>query len=290
MIAAPAVDLRGGRCVQLVGGRPEDERVSLPDPVAVAERWWSLGFGTLHLVDLDAALGHGDNLPVLERLLGATPAETQVGGGVRDHARIEALLAAGADRVIVGTKAIDDPDWLAAAADRHPGRLMIALDTREGRILRKGWTEDTGLEVERFLSAVADLPLAGVLSTDVGREGRMEGIDRDAVGRVVRACPHRAWISGGVTTAEELAYLTDVGAGGAVLGMAIYTDTLDAGAVARRWGGRDATAEGGATPSNDPDAATPTPRQTGAAPASNDERGAATPPGINRRQSTERDA
>lgn len=238
MIAAPAVDLRGGRCVQLVGGRPEDERVSLPDPVAVAERWWSLGFGTLHFVDLDAALGHGDNLDVLEKLLAATPATTQVGGGVRDGARIDALLAAGADRVIVGTKAIDEPDWLAAEAERNPGRVMIALDTRAGRVLRKGWTEDTGVEVERFLGDVASLPLAGVLSTDVGREGKMEGIDRASVGRVIEACPHPAWISGGVTTTSELEYLDERGAAGAVLGMALYTETLAPDVVAPRWGRR----------------------------------------------------
>ena len=239
MIAAPAVDLRGGRCVQLVGGRPEDERVSLPDPVAVAERWWAMGFGTLHFVDLDAALGHGDNLPLLEKLLGATPAVTQVGGGVRDSARIDALLAAGADRVIVGTKAIDEPEWLAAEAERNPGRLMLALDTRDGRVLRKGWTGDTGIRVEDFLTGIAELPLAGVLSTDVGREGKMEGIDRAFVARVIGACPHPAWISGGVTTADELEYLGDMGAAGAVLGMALYTETLDPATVAPRWGGHD---------------------------------------------------
>ena len=244
MIAAPAVDLRGGKCVQLVGGRPDDERVSLPDPVAVAQRWWSLGFGTLHLVDLDAALGGGDNLPLLGRLLVSTPARTQVGGGVRDGRRIEALLAAGADRVIVGTRAIDDPDWLAARAEQHPGRIMVALDTRDGRVLRKGWTEDTGIEVERFLSELATLPLAGVLSTDVGREGRLQGIDREGVGRAIAACPHPTWISGGVTTTDELAHLEAAGAAGAVLGMAIYTDTLDAGEVAARWGGRAGGAAG----------------------------------------------
>lgn len=248
MIAAPAVDLRGGRCVQLVGGRPEDERVSLPDPVAVAERWWGLGFATLHFVDLDAALRLGDNLPVLERLLAATPAETQVGGGVRDGARIDALLTAGADRVIVGTKAIDEPEWLAAEAERNPGRLMLALDTRNGRVLRKGWTEDTGIPVERFLGDIARLPLAGVLSTDVGREGRMEGIDRQAVARVIEACPHPAWISGGVTTTDELAFLGSRGAAGAVLGMALYTETLDPAAVAPRWGGRTPAAPDTHTP------------------------------------------
>ncbi|MEQ8330334.1 MAG: 1-(5-phosphoribosyl)-5-[(5-phosphoribosylamino)methylideneamino] imidazole-4-carboxamide isomerase [Longimicrobiales bacterium] len=237
MRAAPAVDLRGGRCVQLVGGRPDDERVSLPDPVAVAGRWWEMGFGTLHLVDLDAALGSGDNLDLLRALLAATPAETQVGGGIRDDARADALLDAGADRVVVGTRALDDPDWFAALSGRWPGRVMVAADTRDGEVLRKGWTEGSGLPVADFLARLADLPLAGVLSTDVGREGRMEGIDRSEVARTVAASPHPVWISGGVTTEDELAWLDDGRAAGAVLGMALYTGTLDPERVARRWGG-----------------------------------------------------
>lgn len=248
MIAAPAVDLRGGRCVQLVGGRTEEERVSLPDPVAVAGRWWTTGFHTLHLVDLDAALGSGDNLDVLREILAATPAETQVGGGIRDDARADALVAAGADRVVVGTRALDDPDWLAGLARRHPGRVVVAADTREGKVLRKGWTEASGLQVDEFLATLDGLPLAGVLATDVGREGRLEGIDRDGVAATVAASPHPVWISGGVTTLDELAWLEEAGAWGAVLGMALYTEALDADTVARRFGGvpdRDDDPRGG---------------------------------------------
>ena len=141
--------------------------------------------------------------------------------------------------MIVGTKAIDEPEWLAAEAERNPGRLMLALDTRDGRVLRKGWTEDTGIRVEDFLAGIAELPIAGVLSTDVGREGKMEGIDRASVARVIEACPHPVWISGGVTTADELEYLGDIHAAGAVLGMALYTETLDPATIAPRWGGRD---------------------------------------------------
>jgi phosphoribosylformimino-5-aminoimidazole carboxamide ribotide isomerase len=237
VIAAPAVDLRGGRCVQLVGGRPEDERVSLPDPVAVAERWWSLGFGTLHLVDLDAALGSGDNLARLRDLVTATPAETQVGGGIRDDSRAEALLNAGADRIVVGTRALDDPRWLEGLAIDHPGRVLVAADTREGRVLRKGWTQASDLTVVDLLRRLDGLPLAGVLATDVGREGRLGGIDRTAVARTVEESAHPVWISGGVTTEDELAYLEAVGAHGAVLGMALYAGTMDADTVARRWGG-----------------------------------------------------
>ena len=237
MIAAPAVDLKGGRCVQLVGGRPEDERVSLPDPVAVAQQWWDLGFGTLHLVDLDAALGSGDNFEVMRELVTATPAVTQVGGGIRDDQRAEALLDAGADRIVVGTRALDDPAWLGELATRHPGRVMVAADTRDGIVLRKGWTQESGLTVEDFLRRLDGLLLAGVLATDVGREGRLAGIHREATAATVEASSHPVWISGGVTTEDELAYLQEIGAAGAVLGMALYTETMNTQDVARRWGG-----------------------------------------------------
>lgn len=236
MIVTPAVDLRGGRCVQLVGGRPEDERVSLPDPEAVAQRWWAQGFASLHLVDLDAALGSGDNLSVLRALVAATPALTQVGGGVRDEERADALMAAGADRVVVGTRAVDDHAWLVALASSRPGRIVVAVDTRDGFVLTRGWTERSGLAISDFLERIQGLPLAGVLATDVGREGRLEGIDRDAVARTLRWSAHPVWISGGITTEGELAWLDDAGARGAVLGMALYTGTLDAERLAQRWG------------------------------------------------------
>ncbi len=236
MIVAPAVDVRGGRCVQLVGGVPEAEAVSLNDPVAVAERWWQSGFATLHVVDLDAALGSGDNFALLRELLTATDAETQVGGGIRDDHRADALITAGADRIIVGTRALDDRAWLSQLTRRHPARVMVALDTKDGIVLRKGWRETTGLEVGALLAELAELPLAGILSTDVGREGRLEGIDREAAGRTVSASAQAMWISGGVTTIDELTHLDALGATGVVLGMALYTNTLDAGEVAHRWG------------------------------------------------------
>jgi len=236
VIATPAVDLRHGYCVQLVGGRPEDEPVSLPDPVAVARGWYELGFESVHVVDLDAALGDGDNLGLAIALLTATPADTQVGGGIRDDTRADALLAAGADRVVIGTRALADPDWLAALAARHPRRVVLALDTRDGLVVSKGWKEATALRALDYLPRLAALPLAGVLSTDVGREGRLEGIDRDWCARVVEASPWPVWISGGVTTLDELEWLDQAGAHAVVLGMAIYTDTLDRGEVAARWG------------------------------------------------------
>jgi len=237
VIAIPAVDLKGGRCVQLVGGRPEDERVSLPDPVAVAARWRSEGFASVHVVDLDAALGSGDNSDTIAKIVQAADTDIQVGGGVRTDARADTLLGSGVDRIVIGTKALDDREWLAQVAERWPQRVMLALDTRDGMILRKGWTEATALRIEAYLPTLTDVPLAGILSTDVGREGRLEGIDQDGCARVIDASPHPVCISGGITTMDEMAFLDEAGATGVVLGMAIYTDTLNTREVARRWGG-----------------------------------------------------
>jgi phosphoribosylformimino-5-aminoimidazole carboxamide ribotide isomerase len=259
VIAIPAVDLKGGRCVQLVGGRPDDERVSLPDPVAVARRWYETGFEVLHIVDLDAALGSGDNRELALRVAKDSPAEVQVGGGVRSDAAADAILTGAVQRIIVGTRAVEDPTWLAALAERHPHRVMVAADIRDGVVLRRGWTEGSDLEVTAFVAGLAEIPLAGVLCTDVGREGRMEGIDRTGTTRVVAASPHPVYISGGVTTVDDLAALEEVGAAGAVLGMALYTDTLDADEVARRWGARPGEGAGTASPAHGND---PNPRPT----------------------------
>jgi phosphoribosylformimino-5-aminoimidazole carboxamide ribotide isomerase len=236
VIAVPAVDLKGGRCVQLVGGRPEDERVSLPDPVGVAHGWMFVGFSSLHVVDLDGALGLGTNLGIIERIAREVECDLQVGGGLRSDEAVDAVLEAGADRAIVGTRAVEDPEWLGALSRRHPGRVVVAADVRDGRVLSKGWVESTGKPIAEFVGKLDGLPLAGILCTDVGREGKVQGIDRGFVGQVIAASAFPVWISGGVTTIEELRFLDDCGAAGAVLGMALYTGVLDANLVAKEFG------------------------------------------------------
>ena len=236
MIAAPAVDLREGRCVQLVGGRPEEERVSLPDPVGQGRLWWEMGFGTLHIVDLDAALGLGDNRSIIKQVVRGTSATIQVGGGIREESDVEALLGLGVKRVIVGTRAIDDPEWLDAVSRKHPDRITVAADIREGVVVRKGWTESSGIPVLELLERLETLPLAGILCTDVSREGRLGGIDLPGARSVIEGSRHPVWISGGVTTMDELDALGRAGAAGAVLGMALFTETLPPTQVARRFG------------------------------------------------------
>ena len=238
MIAVPAVDLREGRCVQLVGGRPDQEKLSLENPSLVALRWYETGFAQLHVVDLDAAMGLGENDLLVGEVIAGTAAETQVGGGIRDDVRADVLFASGAARVVVGTRAVDDPEWLARLAARYPGRIVVAADVRGGFVLRRGWTEATKLSVQSFLRGLEGLDLAAVLCTDVDREGRMEGIDLDEMRAVIDGTSHEVMVSGGITSLEDLEALASAGAYAAVLGMALYTGRLNAAAVARNWGGK----------------------------------------------------
>jgi phosphoribosylformimino-5-aminoimidazole carboxamide ribotide isomerase len=236
LLAWPAVDLKGGRVVQLVGGRPEEERVSLPDPVAAARHWVEeVGFRALHVIDLDAALGTGSNRDAIRAILGTVDVPVQVGGGVRDDAAVDALLDAGADRVIAGTRAGEDRRWLEQIAARHPGRIVVAADAREREVVVHGWTEGAGLSVCHFMRSLDDLPLAGILVTDVGREGRLAGIDTQLFGDVVLCSAHPILAAGGIAVEEDLRRLADAGVAGAVLGMSIYAGDIDAARVAREF-------------------------------------------------------
>jgi phosphoribosylformimino-5-aminoimidazole carboxamide ribotide isomerase len=227
VIAYAAIDLRGGRVVQLIGGLPERERLSLPDPVAVARRFAEQGFGALHVVDLDAAFQHGSNAAQVEAIIDAVDVPVQVGGGVRDDGSLQRWLDAGAARVIVGTRAINDPDWLAAAARRHPERLVVAADLRDDVIVTHGWTRSSGLPLGDFLAGAGTLPLAGLLVTDVGREGRLEGVDGALFARLAAATRLPVIAAGGIGSLQDLYDLAGAGVAGAVIGTALYTGAVE---------------------------------------------------------------
>jgi phosphoribosylformimino-5-aminoimidazole carboxamide ribotide isomerase len=227
MIVYPAIDLRGGRAVQLVGGQPGAERVSLPDPVAVAEDWVRTGFRALHVVDLDAALGEGSNHETILAILEAVTVPVQVGGGIRDDNAAARLLEAGAARVITGTRAIEDPDWLAGLAARWPDQVAVAVDIRDGRVLARGWTATTALDATSFIQRLDVIPLAAVIVTDVTREGQLKGVDTDCFAGLARISGHPLQAAGGITNLADLRALAAVGVAGAVVGMSIYTGAID---------------------------------------------------------------
>ena len=233
MIVFAAIDLRGGRVVQLVGGRPEDERVSLPDPAGVARGWIDVGFTALHVVDLDAALGVGSNAAAVGQVIAASGgARVQVAGGVRTTDRAEALLDAGADAVVVGTRGVQEPAWLEEITARWPGRIVLAADVRGDDVVVRGWTAAAGITVDELLGRIAALPLAAVLVTDVVREGQMTGADTARFRYLAETSPHPVLASGGIAGAADLAVLSRTGVAGAIVGMALYTGALDAAAIA----------------------------------------------------------
>ena len=235
MIVIPAVDLRDGACVQLVGGEYSRERVRLEDPVWVAHAWAQQGFRRLHVVDLDAATGRGENRALVRDILAIGELEVQVGGGVRSIERIEELLDAGAVRVVLGTRALEEPDWLAEAASLFPGELIVAADVRDRRIVTRGWARTLPRHVLDVVSELDDLPLAGIMVTAVHKEGQLGGPDLALMEDIVEATALPVMASGGIATAGDLRALEHRGIAGAIIGMALYTGALDPRALAQEF-------------------------------------------------------
>ena len=232
MQVIPAIDVRDGACVQLVGGSYADERVRIANPVAVAEDWARRGFDRLHLVDLDAATGNGkrSNLDVITTILDAcarSRTRAQCGGGLRDLDTIAELLAAGASEVIVGTRAIEDRKWLESAVSRFPDRIIVAADARDRSVVTHGWSEIRSQSVLDFVDDLGSLPLSAILVTAVEKEGRMQGPDLALMRELAERSSIPLQASGGVRDVGDLRALADVGASAAIVGMALYTGALD---------------------------------------------------------------
>ena len=222
----PAVDVMDHQVVQLVGGKPGSQQIVMPDPMKVAQMWVDKGADYLHLVDLDGAFGKENNLAVFKMITKEIGVPTEIGGGIRDVDTIDDLVSAGVDRIIVGTKAVKEPDWLAEMADRHPGKIVLSMDTKEGRIAIKGWQESAQISIQDMFDRIRDLPLAAVLNTNVDVEGQRKGIDEDQATDFISRCPTKVIASGGVTTFDDAKILSSAGAEGAVVGLAIYTNII----------------------------------------------------------------
>ena len=235
MIVIPAIDLREGACVQLVGGEYAKEQVRLDDPVWVARAWAQQGFRRLHVVDLDAATGRGENRALVRDLLSLGELEVQVGGGVRSAERIEELLDAGASRVVLGTRALEEPDWLADMTSLFPSELIVAADVRDRRIVTRGWARTLPRHVLDTVSELDDLPLAGVMVTAVHKEGRLAGPDLTLMEDIVDATHLPVLASGGIAAPGDLRALEHRGVSGAIVGMALYTGALEPRAIAQEF-------------------------------------------------------
>jgi len=228
MLILPAIDLRGGRCVRLEQGDYARETVFDEDPVGVALRFQEAGARWLHMVDLDGAReGSPQNLDAVARVVRAVRMQVELGGGIRTTETVGRVLETGLARVIVGTRAVREPKWLAEVARAYPGRVALGLDARGGDVAVEGWREGTGRNVADVLADADGLPLAAMVYTDIARDGMMAGPAVEATADLARRTPLPVIASGGVTTAEDVVRLAATGViHGAIIGRALYEGTL----------------------------------------------------------------
>jgi phosphoribosylformimino-5-aminoimidazole carboxamide ribotide isomerase len=225
----PAVDLRGGKCVQLVGGVPGTEVVKLDDPLSQARRWAELGSKVLHIIDLDGAIeGVRVNAPILREIVSSLNLFIQVGGGIRTRQDVDELLGLGVDRVMLGTAALKDPEMVRDLSKVYGSeRIMVALDVKRGNVTTEGWQRILSEDAVSLGKKFEKLGAGGILFTNIDIEGQQRGIDISPARTLIESVDIPVVVAGGVTTVEDILALRDAGASGAVVGTAIYTEKLD---------------------------------------------------------------
>lgn len=223
----PAIDLRGGKCVRLVQGDYRRELVFSEDPADTARQFVHQGAECLHLVDLDGARdGAPANLTAVKAILAAVDIPCELGGGIRDDDAIERLLELGLSRLVIGTKALREPNWFRAAARRFPNRLALGIDARDGRVATNGWLKTSSTPAVELARQFDDEPLAAIIYTDIAKDGMLEGPNVAAMREMRQAVRHPVIASGGVTTAADVAALAAADLDGCIIGRALYEQKL----------------------------------------------------------------
>ncbi len=222
MLVIPAIDILGGRCVRLKRGDYANPTVYSDDPVDVAASFAGAGAERIHVVDLDAARGLGDNHELIQAIVRRADVKVQVAGGIRTEDQVERLLAAGALAVVMGTAAVREPRLLERCARRYPGRLLAALDVRGDQPAVHGWTESEPLKIGILLARWDVLTLGGVTFTSIERDGTLEGPDLKTLARVRSMTSLPIQYSGGVATIDEIRAVAKAGAAAVILGKALY--------------------------------------------------------------------
>jgi len=225
VLVIPAIDIMNGQCVRLVQGDFDQRTVYSDDPATIALDFARAGAIRLHVVDLDAARGEGDNRGVIERVIEAG-LTVQVAGGLRTAAQVEAWIGAGAGAVVMGTAAVREPELLAACATANPGHVMAALDVRDGRPAVSGWTETEPLHISELIPRWNVLPLAGVILTCTERDGTLAGPDLDTLARVLTMTQLPVQYGGGISSLNDIRRVRETGAAGVILGRSLYEGKL----------------------------------------------------------------
>lgn len=223
----PAIDLRGGQCVRLQQGDYNRETVFGNDPVAMARSFVAEGGRHLHLVDLDGARdGKLVNLEVVRAIVKAVDIPCELGGGVRDEGAIRTLLDAGLARVVVGTKALREPEWFREMCHKFPNRLALGIDARNGMVATHGWLETSDVSAIAMARQFSDEPIAALIYTDIATDGMLQGPNLAAMSEMAAAVSLPVIASGGVSAAIDVARLTETGVAGVIIGRALYENRI----------------------------------------------------------------
>ena len=230
MILYPAIDLKDGQAVRLLRGDMDKATVFSDSPATQAQAFVKAGCAWLHLVDLNGAFaGEPVNGAAVEAILERCSVPAQLGGGIRTMETIDMWIERGISRVILGTVAVEDPDLVRAAAKKHPGKVAVGIDARNGLVATKGWAEETNVRVTDLAKSFEDAGVAAIIYTDINRDGAMQGPNIDATAELAHAVSIPVIASGGVSSIEDLIALRDCGAAldGAISGRALYDGAID---------------------------------------------------------------
>jgi phosphoribosylformimino-5-aminoimidazole carboxamide ribotide isomerase len=232
MFIFPAIDLLNGRCVRLQQGDYSRETVFSDDPAAVARKWVELGADRIHVVDLDGAkAGKPVNGPVVRKIVEAAGVPVQLGGGLRTDADLAAALDWGVRWTVLGTRALQAPEWVRAVATRYPDRIVLGVDAKNGFVATEGWLAVSQVKAVELAKQVSDAPLAAVVYTDIAKDGMMSGPNFDALAEMRDAVPLPVIASGGVCTLEHLRRLMMERIPGCIIGRALYEGAIDLAAA-----------------------------------------------------------
>lgn len=238
MILFPAIDLKDGQCVRLKLGEMSEATVFNDDPGAQARAFEAQGFSWIHIVDLNGAFaGRPVNTSAVESILAAVTVPVQLGGGIRDHATIDHWLGRGIRRVILGTVAVRDPALVKEACRRHPGRIVVGIDARDGKVAVEGWAETSEMTAIELARRFEDAGVAAIVFTDIGRDGMLKGLNLEATVALARATSIPVVASGGLASMADVEALLRPEHAileGAITGRALYDGRLDAAAALAR--------------------------------------------------------
>lgn len=224
----PAIDIKDGKCVRLFKGRFDEVTVYGDSPAEMAQKWERLGGEFIHVVDLDGALkGHGVNADKIKEICKSVSVPVQTGGGIRSMADIEAKLACGINRVIIGTKAVSDSEFVKEAVAKYGDKIVIGIDAKNGMVAVEGWEKTSDFTAVEFAKKMVDLGVRTIVYTDIATDGTLAGPNVSAMREMAQAVDADIIASGGVGCLDDIIALKDTGVEGVIVGKALYTDNVN---------------------------------------------------------------